>query len=69
MVVHEAWKLPLGLGYARPLNPELSGVKQGFGIVKLGVVCVYPYPYMLAVVCCGIPSLRAEPLMVVRLWK
>jgi hypothetical protein len=23
MVVYETWKLPLGLGYARPLNPEL----------------------------------------------
>jgi hypothetical protein len=31
-------------------------------------VCI-PLPYMLAVVCCGIPRLGAEPSMVVRLWK
>jgi hypothetical protein len=40
MVVCEAYKLSLGLGYARPLNPEVWGLELGFGIVKLGAVCV-----------------------------
>jgi hypothetical protein len=34
---------------------------------KVGVVCVYPFPYMLAVVCCGILRFGAKPSMVVRL--
>jgi hypothetical protein len=51
------------------LYPEVYGVEQGFGIVKLGAVCVYPCPYMLVVICCGIPRLGTEPSMVVRLWK
>jgi hypothetical protein len=40
-----------------------------FGIEKLGVVCIYPCPNMLAVVCCGIQKLGAKPSLVVRLWK
>jgi hypothetical protein len=36
-------------------------VEPGFGLVKLGAVCMYPCPYILAIVCCGIPSLGAEP--------
>jgi hypothetical protein len=51
------------------LKARCIGVKLDFGIVKLGAVCVYPCPYILAVVCCGIPRLGAEPSMVVRLWK
>jgi hypothetical protein len=69
MVVYGAWKLQLGLGYARPLYPEVYGVELGFGIVKLDVVCMYPCPYMLAVVCCSIPRFGAKPSMVVQLWK
>jgi hypothetical protein len=61
--------LPLGLGYARSLYMEVYGAELGFGIVKLGDVCVYPFLNMLAIVCCGIPRLGAEPSMVVRLWK
>jgi hypothetical protein len=41
--------------------------EPGFGIEKLSVVCVHPCPNMLAVVCCGIPKVGAEPSMVVRL--
>jgi hypothetical protein len=44
-------------------------VEPGFGIVKLGVVCVYPYPNMLTIACYGIPRVGAKPLMVVQLWK
>jgi hypothetical protein len=40
-----------------------------FGMEKLGVVCVYPYPNMLVIVCCDTPKVGAEPSMVVRLWK
>jgi hypothetical protein len=43
------------------------GVELGFGIEKLGAVCVYPCPNMLVIVCCGIPNVGAEPLMVVQL--
>jgi hypothetical protein len=39
------------------------------GMKKLGVVYVYPCLNMLAVVCCDIPKVGAEPLMVVRLWN
>jgi hypothetical protein len=67
--VYRAWKLLLGLGYAQPLNLEVYGVELGFVIVKLGVVCAYRCPFMLAVVCCGIPRLGVEPSMVVQLWK
>jgi hypothetical protein len=42
------------------------GAELGFGIVKLGALCVYPCPNMLAVVCCGIPRVGAKPSMVVR---
>jgi hypothetical protein len=49
------------------IKPEVQGVELGFGIVKLGAVCVYPYPYMLVVACCGIPRQGAEPSMVVQL--
>jgi hypothetical protein len=44
-------------------------VKLGFGVVKLGAVCVYPYPYIQVVVCRGIPRLGSEPSIVVWLWK
>jgi hypothetical protein len=54
-----AWPLPLGV----------YGVEVKFGIERLGMVCVYPCPNMLAVVCCGTPKVGAEPSMVVRLWK
>jgi hypothetical protein len=57
----------LGLGYARPLYPEVYGAELGFGILKLGAVYVYPYPNMLTVVCCGIPRVGAKPSMVVQL--
>jgi hypothetical protein len=56
----------LGLGYARPLYPKVYGAELGFGIVKLGAVCIYSCPNML-VVCCGIPSVGAKLSMVVRL--
>jgi hypothetical protein len=36
---------------------------------KLCAVCVYPCLNMLVIVCCGIPKVGAEPLIVVRLWK
>jgi hypothetical protein len=51
------------------IKPGSIGVELGFSIVKLCVVCVYPYPYMLVVACCGIPRLGTEPSMVVQLWK
>jgi hypothetical protein len=41
--------------------------EPGFGIAKLGVVCVYPFPNLLAIVCCGIPIVGVEPSMVVQL--
>jgi hypothetical protein len=40
-----------------------------FGLDKLGAVSVYPCPNMLAIVCCGIPKVGAEPSIVVWLWK
>jgi hypothetical protein len=36
--------------------------EPGFSIEKLGVVCVYHYPNMLTVVCCGIPKSRSHAL-------
>jgi hypothetical protein len=36
---------------------------------KLGMVCIYPYPNMLAVVCCGISRVGAKHSMEVRLRK
>jgi hypothetical protein len=33
------------------------------------VVCVYPCPNMLVIVCCGIPKVGVEPSMVIQLWK
>jgi hypothetical protein len=45
------------------------GDEVKFGIEKLGAVCVYPCPNMLAVVCYGIPKVGAEPSMVVQMWK
>jgi hypothetical protein len=65
--VYVSWYLSLGLGYTRPLYPEVHGAKPGFGIEKLGVVCVYPCPNMLAIVYCGIPKIGVELSMVVRL--
>jgi hypothetical protein len=47
----------------------VCGDEVKFGIEKLGVVCVYPYPNMLAIVCYGIPKVGAEPSMVVQMWK
>jgi hypothetical protein len=41
--------------------------KVKFGTEKLGVVYVYLFPNMLAVVCCSTSKVRAEPSMVVRL--
>jgi hypothetical protein len=67
MVVYDAWNLLLGLGYAQPLYPDVYGDEIGFGIEKLGVVCVYPCPNILAIVYCGILKVGAEPSMVVRL--
>jgi hypothetical protein len=64
-VVYVAWKLSLGLGHARPLNLEVWGVKLGLGIVKQGAVCVYFYPYMVVIACCGIRRLGAEPSIVI----
>jgi hypothetical protein len=55
--------------YARPLYPGVYGAEVKFGIGKLGMVCVYPCPNLLVVVCCGIPKVGAEPSMVVWLWK
>jgi hypothetical protein len=57
----------LGLGHARPLYLEVYGAELGFGIVNLGVACIYPCPNMLAVVCYGIQRVGAEPSLVVRL--
>jgi hypothetical protein len=61
--------LPLACTYARPLLPGVFGAEVKLGIEKLGVVCVYPCPNMLAVVCSGTPKVGAEPSMVVLLWK
>jgi hypothetical protein len=55
--------------YARPLPPGVYGAEVKFGIEKLGAVCLYPFPNMLAIVYCGIPKVEAKPSMVVRLWK
>jgi hypothetical protein len=41
--------------------------EPGFGIEKLGAVCVYLCPNILVIVCCGIPKVGAEPSIVVRL--
>jgi hypothetical protein len=53
------------LVYVRSLHPGVYGAELGFGIEKLGAVCVYPYPNMLTIVCCGITKVRVEPSMVV----
>jgi hypothetical protein len=42
-------------------------VEVKFGMEKLGAVCVYPCSNMLDVVCCGIPKVGVEPLMMVQL--
>jgi hypothetical protein len=49
------------------IAPRVYGAEEMFGIEKLGAVCVYPFPNMLAVVCCSIPKVGDEPSMVVRL--
>jgi hypothetical protein len=49
--------------YARPLPPGVNGAEVKFGIEKLGVVCVYSCPNMLAIVCYGIPKVGAQ------MWK
>jgi hypothetical protein len=43
------------------------GLNHGFGIKKLGTVCVYPCWNMLVIVCCGIPKVGVEPSIVVRM--
>jgi hypothetical protein len=45
------------------------GAEVKFEMEKLGVVCVYPCPNMIALVCCGIPKVGVELSMVVQLWK
>jgi hypothetical protein len=55
--------------YARPLPPGVYEAEAKFGMEKLGVVYVYPYSNMLALVCCGKSKVGAEPSMVVWLWK
>jgi hypothetical protein len=67
MVVYGAWKLLLACVYARPLPPRVYEAETKFGMVKLGVICVYPFPNMLVIVCCGIPKVGVEPSMVVQL--
>jgi hypothetical protein len=61
--------LPLVFAYVRSLHPEVYGAEPRFGIKKLGVAGAYPYPNVLAIVCCGIPQAGAKPLMVVQLKK
>jgi hypothetical protein len=68
-VVYGAWYLLLECTYAWPLPPRVYGDEVKFDIEKLGVVCVYPYPNMLAVVCYGISKVGVELSMVVRLWR
>jgi hypothetical protein len=51
------------------IAPKGVWAEVKFGIEKLCVVCVYPCPNMLAIVCCGTPKVRAEPSLVVQLWK
>jgi hypothetical protein len=53
--------LPLAFVYVRPLPPEVYGAELKFVIEKLGVVCVYPCPNILVVVCCGISKVGVEP--------
>jgi hypothetical protein len=43
------------------------GVEVKIGIEQICAVCIYPCPNMLAVVCCDILKVRAEPSMVVQL--
>jgi hypothetical protein len=64
-----AWKLPLACTYARSLLLGVYEAEVKFGMEKLGVVCVYPCPNMLTIVCYGIPKVGAKALMVVQLWK
>jgi hypothetical protein len=49
------------------LPPGVYGAKVKFGIEKLGAVCLYLCPNMLAIVCCDIPKVGAEPSIMVRL--
>jgi hypothetical protein len=51
--------------YVRPLPLGMYGAELGFGIAKLGVLCVYPYSNMLDVVCYGIQEVGSKPSMVV----
>jgi hypothetical protein len=55
----------VGVHVCPAITPGMYGVELGFGIVKLGVVCVYPYPNMLDVVCCGIQKVGSKSSMVV----
>jgi hypothetical protein len=43
------------------------GAKPGFGKGKLGTMCVYLCPNILATIFYGIPRVVAEPSMVVQL--
>jgi hypothetical protein len=47
--------------------PKVCGAELRFCIEKLGVVCVYPCPNILVIVCCDFSKVEAEPSMVVRL--
>jgi hypothetical protein len=49
------------------IAPGVYGAEVKFGIEKIGAVCIYPCPNMLAVVYCGIPNVGVEPSMMVRL--
>jgi hypothetical protein len=66
-VEYRAWKLPLVFAYVRPLPPVVYGAEPIFGIEKLGAVCVYRYPNMLVIVCCGITKVGSKLSMLVQL--
>jgi hypothetical protein len=57
----------IGFAYVRPLPLGVYGAELKFGIEKLGMVCIYPCPNMLAIVYRGIPKVGVKPSMVVRL--
>jgi hypothetical protein len=47
------------------IAPVVYGAEVKFGIEKLDTVCVYPYPNMLAIVCCGILKVGVKLSVVV----
>jgi hypothetical protein len=55
------WYMGLGNCRSRPLPPGVYAAEVKFGIEKLGVVCIYPCPNMLIIVCCGIPKVGVNP--------